>query len=372
MYLEIKQLNKKYGSKYVVSDIDLTIEEGEILSLLGPSGCGKTTTLRMIAGLITPDSGWISVGGRVFYDGKHEIAVEDRQIGMVFQDYALWPHMTVAKNIAFGMRLRRTSASEIKKRVAALLELVNLPGVGHRYPYELSGGQQQRVALARALATEPRLVLLDEPLSSLDAGLRENMRTELVQLFRRLQITAINVTHDQDEAMSMSDHIMVLRDGKVQQIGTPTDLYLHPANTFVASFMGRANMLSGNIVKSATQAETLSLYLEKNILSEATEEKYVVTGLLNENMHDRLNGKACLMFRPENIRVHQEARPFDHSNVFKGTVLHTSFVGGQWRTLITFDHVQSGQVLAFPPFQPQIEQKLWLEFPPEYCQVIPE
>ena len=217
MYLQIKQLNKSYGTKRVVADVDLTMEEGEILSLLGPSGCGKTTTLRMIAGLITPDSGWIKVGTRVFYDGKRALAVENRQIGMVFQDYALWPHMTVAKNVAFGMRLRRTPAPEIKKRVNELLELVNLPGMGHRYPYELSGGQQQRVAVARALATEPRLVLLDEPLSSLDTGLRESMRTELVQLFHRLKITTINVTHDQDEAMSMSDRIMVLRDGEVQQ-----------------------------------------------------------------------------------------------------------------------------------------------------------
>jgi ABC-type Fe3+/spermidine/putrescine transport system ATPase subunit len=193
MYLQIRQLNKSYGTKHVVTNVDLAMEEGEILSLLGPSGCGKTTILRMLAGLITPDSGWIKVGERVFYDGKREVAVEDRQIGMVFQDYALWPHMTVAKNIAFGMRLRRLPALDIKKRVEELLELVNLPGMGQRYPYQMSGGQQQRVAVARALSTEPRVLLLDEPLSSLDAGLRESMRTELVQLFRRLKMSAINV-----------------------------------------------------------------------------------------------------------------------------------------------------------------------------------
>jgi ABC-type Fe3+/spermidine/putrescine transport system ATPase subunit len=163
MYLQIKQLNKSYGSRRVVSDIDLTMEEGEILSLLGPSGCGKTTILRMIAGLITPNSGWIKIGDRVLYDGKHEVPVEDRRLGMVFQDYALWPHMTVTRNIAFGMRLRRTSSREIAKKVREMLELVNLPGLGNRYPYQLSGGQQQRVALARALATEPRVLLLDEP-----------------------------------------------------------------------------------------------------------------------------------------------------------------------------------------------------------------
>ncbi len=367
MYLQIRQLNKSYGTKRVVSNVDLAIEEGEILSLLGPSGCGKTTILRMLAGLVTPDSGWIKVGERVFYDGKREVAVEDRQIGMVFQDYALWPHMTVAKNIAFGMRLRHLPALDIKKRVAELLELVNLPGMGQRYPYQMSGGQQQRVAVARALSTEPRVLLLDEPLSSLDAGLRESMRTELVQLFRRLKMTAINVTHDQDEAMSMSDRIMVLRDGKVQQIGTPTDLYMHPSNTFVASFMGHANMFSGDIVNATADADTISLRLDEDVL-----ERRVVMGQLNENVRGHLNGRARLMFRPEDVRVYSEAREFSHSNVFEGSVSHTSFVGGQWRTMIALDEVRPLQVLAFPTFQPQIEQHLWLEIPPERCQVVPE
>lgn len=372
MYLQIKQLNKSYGSKRVVDNFDLTMEEGEVLSLLGPSGCGKTTILRMLAGLITPDSGWIKVGDRLFYDKKREIAVEDRQIGMVFQDYALWPHMNVAKNIAFGMRLMHTPAAQVKKKVSELLELVNLPGVEQRYPYELSGGQQQRVAVARALATDPRVILLDEPLSSLDAGLRESMRTELVQLFHRLKITAINVTHDQDEAMSMSDRIMVLRDGKVQQIGTPTDLYLHPANIFIASFMGRANMFSGEIVKTETDADTILLRLEESTLSENAEGKHVMVGSFNANARDCLNGKARLMCRPETIRVYQQERQFEHSNVLKGKVSHTSFVGGQWHTLIVLDAWRSAPVLTFPEFQPQVEQHVWLEFPPEHCQIIPE
>ena len=372
MYLQIKQLNKQYGTKRVVDDVDLTMEEGEVLSLLGPSGCGKTTTLRMLAGLITPDSGWIKVGERIFFDGKREVAVEDRQIGMVFQDYALWPHMTVTKNIAFGMRLRRMPVAQIRKKVDELLELVNLPGVGQRYPYELSGGQQQRVAVARALATEPRLVLLDEPLSSLDAGLRESMRTELVQLFRRLKITAINVTHDQDEAMSMSDRIMVLRDGKVQQVGTPTELYLHPANPFVAAFMGHANMFSGEVVKAETNVDIILLRVGESTSGGYEKEQHVMAGFLNANTRERLNGKARLMCRPETIRVYQQAHQFEHSNVLEGKVSHTSFVGGQWRTLIALDELRSAPVLAFPAFQPQIEQHLWLEFPPEHCQVIPE
>jgi ABC-type Fe3+/spermidine/putrescine transport system ATPase subunit len=310
MYLQIKQLNKSYGSRRVVSDIDLTMEEGEILSLLGPSGCGKTTILRMIAGLITPNSGWIKIGDRVLYDGKREVPVEDRHLGMVFQDYALWPHMTVARNIAFGMRLRRTSSREIAKKVREMLELVNLPGLENRYPYQLSGGQQQRVALARALATEPRVLLLDEPLSSLDTALREVMRTELVQIFRRLKITTINVTHDQDEAMSMSDRIMVLRDGRVQQVGTPTELYLNPTNVFVASFMGPANLLSGELVNVPPQAATASLKLDSDV-----GEGLVMTGRISENVQDRLNGRASLLCRPDDILVHQEARQFEHSNI---------------------------------------------------------
>jgi ABC-type Fe3+/spermidine/putrescine transport system ATPase subunit len=367
MYLQIKQLTKSYGAKQVVAGVNLTMEEGEILSLLGPSGCGKTTILRMLAGLVKPDSGSIQVGLRVFFDGRREVAVEERQIGMVFQDYALWPHMTVAKNIAFGLRLKRVHREQVQRKVDELLELVNLPGLGQRYPYQLSGGQQQRVAVARALATEPRLVLLDEPLSSLDTGLRASMLTEMVQLFRRLKITAINVTHDQDEAMSMSDRIMVLRDGIVQQVGTPTDLYWHPINPFVAAFMGYANMLSGEIVERTDEAETLSLRLDQG-----AQEPRLVMGQLYENIRPHLNGRARLLFRPEDIRVYQEAQSVAHSNLFEGQVAHTSFVGGQWRTLITLDAGQPIQVLAFPTFQPRVGQHLWLELPPERCQIVPE
>jgi ABC-type Fe3+/spermidine/putrescine transport system ATPase subunit len=364
MYLQVKQLTKAYHSRPVVRGVSLEMDQGEILSLLGPSGCGKTTILRMLAGLVTPDSGSIQVGDRVFYSQGREVAVDERQIGMVFQDLALWPHMTVADNISFGLRLQRKPAGEIARRVTELLELVNLPGMGPRYPHQMSGGQQQRVAVARALSTEPRLVLLDEPLSSLDTGLRESMRTELVQLFRRLNITAINVTHDQDEAMTMSDRIMVLRDGEVQQTGTPTDLYLHPANTFVAAFMGPANLLPGDIIRGA--GDGISLRLDQG-----APERRVVTGQLNPNASARLNGHANLVFRPEDIRVFPEVHPVTHSNLFEGTVSHTSFVGGQWRTWVRIELTDAAPVLAFPAFQPQVGQHLWLELPPERCQIVP-
>lgn len=365
MYLQLKQLSKIYGQRRVVSNVNLTMEEGEILSLLGPSGCGKTTILRMIAGLVTPDGGRIEVGDRVLYDGRREMPIEDRHLGMVFQDYALWPHMTVKKNIAFGMRLRRKPARAINKRVDELLELVSLPGMGNRYPYQLSGGQQQRVAVARALATEPRVLLLDEPLSSLDTGLRETMRTDLVQLFKRLKITAINVTHDQDEAMAMSDRIMVLREGQVQQVGTPTELYLHPINLFVASFMGPANLLSGELEDVKELAEVASI----RVNSTSTGQK-VVTGALREDVRKQLNGHALLMCRPDDVHLYSAETSLDRPNVITGTVVHSSFVAGRWRTIIKTDASKSQALLAFASFQPQPEQKVWLELPPDRCQIV--
>jgi len=364
MYLQIKQLNKSYGSRQVVSNLNLDMEEGEILSLLGPSGCGKTTTLRMLAGLVTPTSGSIEVGGRVFYDGKRELPVEERDLGMVFQDYALWPHMTVARNIAFGLRLRHMSSSRIKQRVHELLELVNLPGYGDRFPYQLSGGQQQRVAVARALATEPRVLLLDEPLSSLDTALRETMGAELVHLFKRLKITTINVTHDQNEAMTMSDRIMVLRDGQVQQVGTPIDLYLQPSNAFVASFMGPANMLAGALMN--TSNGTSSIHLD----DDAFEDQCMV-GRVHAGVSNRLTTHSSLLCRPGDVRVHAETPSCEHSNVISGVVSHASFVGGRWRTLISVGRERKQMVLAFATSQLHAQEAVWIEFPPDLCLIVP-
>jgi len=359
-FLEIKQLTKSYTGRTVVSAIDLSMEEGEILSLLGPSGCGKTTILRCVAGLIKPDSGYIEVGGRIFFDGGRELPVEGRKIGMVFQDFALWPHMTVTQNIAFG--LRRTPARAIAGRVAELLTLVNLPGFGDRYPHQLSGGQQQRVAVARALANAPRLILLDEPLSSLDTGLRAAMRDELVDLFRRLKITAINVTHDQDEAMMMSDRIMVLNSGKTQQTGTPPDLYLAPENVFVARFMGAANLLRGRVGGASTTDQG------QVIVSDSPE--VALTGTLTAHARARLNGVAHLLCRPDDVHVHAEAAP-GVSNLIPGTVQNSSFVAGRWRTLVLVAG-QTESVLAYLRFPPAVGQSVWLEFPVAHCRVLPD
>jgi spermidine/putrescine ABC transporter ATP-binding subunit len=245
--LELLGVRKRYGSVVALHETSLAVTEGTLLFLLGPSGCGKTTTLRIISGFVEPDAGevWIR-GGRV--DG----APPDRRgLGMVFQHYALFPHMTVFQNVAFGLRMRRVSADAVQARVARALELVQLRGLAERYPRALSGGQQQRVALARAIVIEPTLLLLDEPLSNLDLKLRVEMRSEIRGLQRALGITTVFVTHDQEEALTMADEIVVMAEGRIVQAGTPTALYERPANRFVAEFIGEANVEAGTVEAAA-------------------------------------------------------------------------------------------------------------------------
>ena len=228
-----------------VSGLELDIKDNQFITLLGPSGCGKTTTLRMIAGYIMPDAGTIHVNGRLVSAPGSMVPPDQRGMGMVFQNYAVWPHKTVYENVVFGLKVRRTPSAEAKKRVADALALVNLTGLEQRYPNELSGGQQQRVALARSLVVEPEILLLDEPLSNLDAKLREQMRVELKRLQRRTGITFVYVTHDQAEALALSDHIAVMHGGRLQQYGTPQEVYGRPANRVVADFMGLVNLVPG-------------------------------------------------------------------------------------------------------------------------------
>jgi putative spermidine/putrescine transport system ATP-binding protein len=240
-YLCLEGVNKKYGLVEVISKLNLEVRKGELIALLGPSGCGKTTTLRMIAGLIAPTAGKIAVGGR---DVTH-IAPHGRDMGLVFQSYALFPHMTVAKNVAFGLEMRDLSRAEIAKKVAKALAMVQLEHLAERKPRELSGGQQQRVALARALVIEPSILLLDEPLSNLDAKLRDEMRAQIRDIQQQLGITTVFVTHDQVEALSMCDRIVVMKGGLIEQVGTPHEIYERPATPFVASFVGRTNRVKG-------------------------------------------------------------------------------------------------------------------------------
>ena len=239
----LSDVTRRFGAVTAVDGISLEIEEGELVTLLGPSGCGKTTTLRMIAGFLGPSR------GRILIDGEDvtRLPARRRNIGMVFQDYALFPHLTVAENIGFGLRERRTPTARIAERVHELLTLVRLPELAQRFPSELSGGQQQRVALARALAYTPRVLLMDEPLGALDLKLREAMQIELAQLQRALAITTIYVTHDQDEAMSLSDRIAVMSEGRIVQVGPPDEVYHRPRTPFVASFVGKINLVPGTV-----------------------------------------------------------------------------------------------------------------------------
>jgi putative spermidine/putrescine transport system ATP-binding protein len=241
--VRLQGLRKAYGDTVAVRDVTLSVNPGEFITLLGPSGSGKSTTLMMIAGFVPPSDGEIYIDGRPVA----RIPPESRELGMVFQSYALFPHMTIAQNIAFPLKMRRWPRQEIGQKVAAALEMVKLPGYEERSPRQLSGGQQQRIALARAIVFEPRVLLMDEPLGSLDKKLRDHMQAEIKRIQQQLNITVIYVTHDQEEALTMSDRIVVMHEGCIQQVGTPTALYDEPANTFVADFIGEANFMSGTV-----------------------------------------------------------------------------------------------------------------------------
>jgi spermidine/putrescine ABC transporter ATP-binding subunit len=241
--ISVRNIAKSYGGTQAVKGLSFEVERGHVLSLLGPSGCGKTTVMRMIAGLIDPSAGDILIGE----EQVTKVPVHRRNIGMLFQNYALFPHLTVAQNLAFGLQMRKVAKAEIAKRVEATLSMVRLAEFGERLPHQLSGGQQQRVGLARALIIEPAVLLLDEPFGALDKKLRENMQIEMRQLQRRLGITTLMVTHDQDEAMTLSDQIAVMNNGRIEQIGSPKDIYERPATRFVASFIGTSNFFSGQV-----------------------------------------------------------------------------------------------------------------------------
>jgi putative spermidine/putrescine transport system ATP-binding protein len=247
-FLEINEVRKQFSANIVVKGFNLGIEGGEFLSLLGPSGCGKTTVLRMVAGFESPTSGTIRI------DGKDVTALRpnQRNVGMVFQAYALFPNMTVAENVAFGLKVAKRPAAEIKSRVDEMLQMIKLPHLADRYPYQCSGGQQQRVALARALAQKPKVLLLDEPLSALDAKIRVSLREEIRALQKALGITTIFVTHDQEEALSMSDRIVVMNEGRAEQVGTPFEIYNNPETPFVANFVGTLSVLKGKVLDAAS------------------------------------------------------------------------------------------------------------------------
>ena len=293
--IEIKDLTKAYGKVTALNRVSLSIEAGEFLVLLGPSGCGKTTLLRCMAGLETPDEGQITIGGQTVFDSDRGIVVPSgkRQVGMVFQSYALWPHMTVYENIGFGLWLQKYSAKEAKKQMDGVLEDLGMEGLGDRYPSELSGGQQQRVAVARLLATKPPVFLMDEPLSNLDARLRLDMRSELKRLHYRLGVTTVYVTHDQTEALTMANRVVVMNAGQIQQLDEPRTIYHNPASLFVAEFVGmpRINTMPAQIIqregKSWLKTDDLTIQI-----SACPVQKEVIAAI-----------------RPEDVSLFMEPRP---------------------------------------------------------------
>lgn len=311
--LVIKDVYKSFGPVEVICGFNLEVEEGEFVSLLGPSGCGKTTMLRMIAGLTLPTSGTIVINGQ----DVSKLPAYKRSNGMVFQNYALFPHMTVQQNVAFGLRMHKEDKSTINQRVLEALDMVRLSGLEKRYPKELSGGQQQRVALARALVLHPTLLLLDEPLSNLDAQLRKEMRTEIRQIQKRLNVATIFVTHDQEEALSMSDRIAVINRGVLEQLGSPVDLYETPATQFVASFIGSTNILNGKVVRT----EDAYLYAD---LGDAK--------IKVENTHRAEVGQSvAISVRPERIEVTEQTRSNMDDNLVQCSILHRIYLGGSIR-----------------------------------------
>ena len=300
--VRIEHVFKRFGDVTAVSDFDLTVKDGEFVSLLGPSGCGKTTSLRMIAGFERATEGEIYIGDHCVSSHIKNTFVppEKRDIGMVFQSYAVWPHMTVTENVAYPLKIQKVPKEERAARVAEMLKLVHLDEYGSRYPHQLSGGQQQRVALARALVMRPGLLLLDEPLSNLDAKLRESMRFEISSIQKELGITVIYVTHDQSEAMTMSDRVVVMSRGVIQQIGTPYEIYRNPANKMVADFIGLVNFVEGEV-----QGDRV--YISG-------------TGVSFPNTSG-ITGSATIAVRPENITMSRT------SGTIEGTLVHRVYLG---------------------------------------------
>jgi len=357
-FIEIRNLFKRFKKVVAVNHINIDVQQGEMLTLLGPSGCGKTTTLRCIAGLERPE------GGDIVIDGKSMIAEgfvqpSKRGIGMVFQNYAVWPHMKVFNNVVYGLRLQGLSKQAIREKARHALDMVDLSGLEERYPGQLSGGQQQRVALARALIRNPKVLLLDEPLSNLDAKLREKMRFEIKGLVKRMGITSVYVTHDQAEAMVISDRIVVMESGNVVQIGDPQEIYEKPANRFVADFIGAMNFISGEIdrlLPGSTTAEVRTEFAETLLCR-------------TPDVEATLPGKQVYAsIRPEDVEIFSNP-PQGKENLFQGTVAHKAYLGN-----FLFFFVKVGDTMIrvqVPHHLPHEEgQEVYLYLDPQKCMIL--
>ncbi len=347
-YLLLSNLSKYYGNTLAVENFNLEVERGEFVSFLGPSGCGKTTTLRMVAGFEVPDQGNILLEGEdITY-----LAANQRMVGMVFQSYALFPNMNVADNVGFGLSVRKMPAEQIRQRVSEILKIVQLEDLQKRYPYQLSGGQQQRVALARALAIRPRVLLLDEPLSALDAKIRVELRAEIRRIQQELKITTIYVTHDQEEALSLSDRIVVMNKGRIEQIGTPFEIYNYPQTEFVASFIGQLNLIPVQVVDREG-----GLY---RIGGQTIQ--------VEQNHRTPLSSQPKLAIRPEEVKLGQ----VEGWNQLTALVRQVSFLGAIVRIWLEVEGVS----LLLDVFNerklvlPKVNEKVVISFPHHACWVL--
>jgi iron(III) transport system ATP-binding protein len=350
--LRLTGVSKRYGNFLAVDAIDLELQSGEFVSLLGPSGCGKTTTLRMIAGFVDPSLGTIEMDGQILSSPAGSVPPDRRQMSMIFQSYAIWPNMTVQQNVAFGLELRKIAKAEVRRRVGEMLEVVHMNHLADRYPAELSGGQQQRVALARAIVIRPSVLLLDEPLSNLDATLREEMRFEIRRLHDEFHVTTVYVTHDQAEAMVTSDRIAVMNHGRIEQVDNPRALYDKPKTRFVAGFIGRTNFIEG-------LSDGHEIAFDGFALPRAAFERDVPSG-----------GKAVFSVRPHSMRL-SESQPADGIASVGVVVVERAFLGEHWDYVVRpRDGTSPLRVTASPTDDIAVGASAWLKFEPRQMALI--
>ena len=355
-FVRFQGIEKRFGDVAAVKKMDLEIPEGSFVTLLGPSGCGKTTLLRMLAGLESPSSGDIFIRGKRI----NNIPIHKRNLGMIFQNYALFPHKSIFDNIAFGLKYRNFPKAQIREKVENALEMVRLPGVGNRLPAQLSGGQQQRIALARAIIIEPDVLLMDEPLSALDENLREDMRREIDNLQQQIGVTTIFVTHDQREALSMSDKVVVMKNGVIQQEGAPEEVYNNSANHFVADFLGHSNFISAKVTRIGK--DEITVQLENGTTCRCITDSVFQTGNLAE-----------IVIRAQKFTIGLQKDFVDKEglNAFFGRITDRSYMGGE---VSYFVELENGQVLhaiglvKYAPYK--MGENVFLQVPPEHCRLL--